>query len=175
MAKVSFNKLNLKVNINEVPVQIGEETIAVKQYLPLEEKLELITNVIESAHDIDINYANPMKIDVYLTIEIIKKYTDISFTEKQLENIPALYDKFISAGAWDIIRASIPEVELSELIRGAYRCGDAFYAYRNSIMGILDTIKQDYSDMDLNAQKIKETLTNKENMEMIETLLTKLN
>lgn len=175
MAKVSFNKLNLKVNNSEIPVQIGEETIAVKQYLPLEEKLELITNVIESAHDIDINYANPMKIDVYLTIEIIKKYTDISFTEKQLENIPALYDKFISAGVWDIIRASIPEVELSELIRGVYRCSDAFYAYRNSIMGILDTIKQDYSDMDLNAQKIKETLTNKENMEMIETLLTKLN
>jgi hypothetical protein len=47
MAKISFNKLGLKININEIPVQIGEETIAVKQYLPIEEKLQLISRVLE--------------------------------------------------------------------------------------------------------------------------------
>jgi hypothetical protein len=35
MAKVAFSKLKCKVNDTEVPVQIGEETIMVKQYLPI--------------------------------------------------------------------------------------------------------------------------------------------
>ena len=38
MAKVPFTKLKCKINTDEVPVQIGEETIAIKQYLPIQEK-----------------------------------------------------------------------------------------------------------------------------------------
>ena len=175
MAKVPFGKLNLKVNNNEIPVQIGEQTIAVKQYLPLEEKLKLIARVIENAHDIENNYANPMKTDVYLTIEIVKTYTDISFTEKQLEDIPGLYDKLISSQTWEVVRSNIPEVELSELVRGVYRTSEAFYTYRTSVLGILDTIKQDYSNLDFDVMNIKEKLSDPATVDMINNLLTKVN
>ena len=61
MAKVPFTKLKCKINIDEVPVQIGEETIAVKQYLPIQEKLGLIGKVVMAAHEQDENYSNPVK------------------------------------------------------------------------------------------------------------------
>lgn len=174
MAKVSFNKLGLKVNINEVPVQIGEETIAVKQYLPIEEKLQLISRVLEQAHDTENNFANPVKTDVYMILEIIEAYTNISFTDKQKEDIPCLYDKFICNNVWATIKASIPQTEYEDIQYGIYATTDAFYKYRNSIMGILDIVKQDYSDLDLDATKIKEKFSDPETAGMIKDILNKL-
>ena len=98
MAKVPFTKLKCKINENEIPVQIGEETIAVKQYLPIQEKLALISRVVEFAHEQDYNYSNPVKISVYRDLEIIFTYTNISFTDKQKEDLPKLYDMLYSSG-----------------------------------------------------------------------------
>ena len=42
MAKVTFNKLNLIKNTEIKNIYINENIIEVKQYLPVEEKLELI-------------------------------------------------------------------------------------------------------------------------------------
>lgn len=175
MAKVAFSKLNLKVNNEEIPVQIGEQTIAVKQYLPLEDKLHLIERVIEYSYDVNNNFANPMKIDTYMTIEIIKTYSNISFTEKQLENIPDLYDKIISNNLWPIIRDNIPEGELSEIVRGVYRTSEAFYTYRTSILGILENVATNYKDVDFNVMNLKDKLNDPETKSIIETLLTKIN
>ena len=86
MAKIPFTKLKCKINTDEVPVQIGEETIAVKQYLPIQEKLELISKVIMQAHEQDENYSNPIKAGVYRDLEVIFAYTNISFTDKQKED-----------------------------------------------------------------------------------------
>ena len=42
MAKVAFSKLGLKINNDVKTVVFNEQTIEVKQYLPIEEKLNLI-------------------------------------------------------------------------------------------------------------------------------------
>ena len=55
MAKTAYSKLKLKVNEEIVPVQIGEVTIGVKKYLPVQEKLTLIGRVIELSHDLENN------------------------------------------------------------------------------------------------------------------------
>ena len=65
MARIPFTKLKCKINTDEIPVQIGDETIAVKQYLPIQEKLELISKVIMQAHEQDENYSNPVKAGIY--------------------------------------------------------------------------------------------------------------
>ena len=175
MAKISFNKLGLKININEIPVQIGEETIAVKQYLPIEEKLQLISRVLEQAHDMENNFANPVKTDVYMILEIIEAYTNINFTDKQKEDIPNLYDKFICNNTWALIKAAIPQTEYDDIQYGVYATSEAFYKYRNSIMGILDNVKNNYADMDLDIMQLKNKLNDENTKQMIETLLTKVN
>ena len=43
MVKVTFNKLNLTKNTEIKNIDINENIIEVKQYLPVEEKLELIS------------------------------------------------------------------------------------------------------------------------------------
>ena len=63
MAKVSFTKLGLKKNEDVEIVEWNEQKIEVKQYLPIEDKLNLITAIIQNSID-DNGYYNPAKIYV---------------------------------------------------------------------------------------------------------------
>ena len=73
MAKVSLTKLGLKINQDIKNIEFNEQIIEVKQYLPINEKLELISSVINSAAD-ENNFSNPIKENVFLTLEIISLY-----------------------------------------------------------------------------------------------------
>ena len=81
MAKVSLTKLGLKVNQDIKNIEFNKQIIEVKQYLPINEKLELISSVINSAAD-ENNFSNPVKENVFLTLEILYHYTNINFTDK---------------------------------------------------------------------------------------------
>ena len=51
MAKVSFTKLGLKKNEDVEIVEWNEQKIEVKQYLPIEDKLDLVTKIINDSID----------------------------------------------------------------------------------------------------------------------------
>ena len=173
MPKIGFTKLGLKPNNEIQTIEFNEQTIEVKQYLPVEEKLELITKVLELSHDSN-NFSNPIKAQVYTALEMIDKYTNISFTEKQKENPTKLYDLLNGNGMLEKIIDAIPQTEYDEVIAGVYNTIDAVYAYQNSVLGILDTISQDYSNLNLDATEIQKKLADPENLELLKGIVTKL-
>ena len=173
MAKVSFTKLGLAKNQEVKKVEWGECTIEVKQYLPINEKLNLISNVINAAHD-ENNYSNPVKVDVYTTLEIMYAYTNINFTEKQKEDVTKLYDLIVSSGLYAKVLEAIPGNEYCNLLNAIKKSIDAIYAYQNSVMGILDTISTDYSNLNFDATEIQQKLADPNNMELLKNVLTKL-
>lgn len=173
MAKVSLTKLGLKVNQDIKNIEFNEQIIEVKQYLPVNDKLELISNVINSAHD-ENNFSNPVKVSVFTTLEIMYAYTNINFTDKQKEDPTKLYDMLISSGVVAAVVNAIPEAEYNEILRGVSDSIEAVYAYQNSIMGILDTISTDYSNLNFDATEIQKKLGDPENMELLKQVLTKL-
>lgn len=174
MAKVPFSKIKCKINTDEIPVQVGEETIAVKQYLPVQEKLALIGRVIEQAHDQDQNFANPLKVAVFEYLEVIYAYTDISFTAKQKENPAKLYDQLRSSGVLSLIWSNIPENERDDITYGINETIEAYYKYRNSVFGILDTINQDYKDLSLDTSEIQKNISDPENLKLLKNVLSKM-
>lgn len=175
MAKVSFSKLNLKPKYDEaVPVQIGDQTITVKKYLPVQEKLELIGKVAEYAHEEDYYFANPVKADIMTILEIIFAYTDINFTDKQKEDVPKLYDILYTNGIIDEVIKAIPTEEVDTIIAGVHDTLEAWYKYQNSVLGVLSTIKQDYSNTDFDIAHLQEALSNGENIEFVKELMSKL-
>jgi hypothetical protein len=175
MAKTAYSKLKLKVNEEIVPVQIGEVTIGVKKYLPVQEKLALIGRVIELAHDLENNYSNPVKVEIYTILEVIKAYTDITFTEKQEEDIPKLYDQFISSGAWDTILEAIPENEYSTIQWGVTTCIESIYKYRNSVLGILDSMQTDYEGLNFDIEELTQKIGDPNTVAFVKDVLTKIN
>ena len=173
MPKIGFTKLGLKPN-NEIQyIEFNEQTIEVKQYLPVEEKLELITKVLELSHDSN-NFSNPVKVSVYTTLEIIEKYTNVNFTEKQKENPTKLYDLLVGNGFAAAVIKAIPEPEYDEILTGIKQTIKSVYKYQNSVLGILDTISQDYSNLNLDATEIQKKLADPNNMELLKGIMTKL-
>ena len=173
MAKVSLTKLGLKVNQDVKDIEFNGQIIEVKQYLPVNDKLELISNVINSAHD-ENNFSNPVKVSVFTTLEIMYAYTNINFTEKQKEDPTKLYDMLISSGLVTEVFRAIPEEEYHEIVSGVEDSIEAIYAYRNSVLGILDNITNDYDGMNLDATNIYNKLADPDNMDLIKQVLTKL-
>ena len=173
MAKVSLTKLGLKVNQDIKNIEFNEQIIEVKQYLPINEKLELISSVINSAAD-ENNFSNPVKENVFLTLEILYHYTNINFTDKQKEDPVKLYDLVVSSGLVNKVTDLIPEEELDEVINGVAQSIKAIYTYKNSVLGILESISQDYSDLNLDATEIQQKLADPDNMALLKQILTKL-
>ena len=173
MAKVSLTKLGLKVNQEVKNIEFNEQIIEVKQYLPVNDKLELISNVINSAHD-ENNFSNPVKVSVFTTLEIMYAYTNINFTDKQKEDPTKLYDMLISSGLVSEIIHLIPEVEYHEILCGISDSIEAIYSYKNSLFGIIEAVSADYSNLDLNATAIQEKLSDSNNMDLLRQVLAKL-
>ncbi len=174
MAKVPFTKLGLTKNQNVEIIKWNEQDIEVKQYLPINDKLELVSNVINFAHDGNANYSNPVQVEVYTALEILYTYTNINFTEKQKEDTAKLYDLVTGSGLLAAIIKAIPKEEYVSIIKGIRTSINAIYAYQNSVMGVLEAVSTDYSDLNLDALNIKEALGDPENLTLLKNVLTKL-
>ena len=173
MAKVSLTKLGLKVNQDIKTINFNEQIIEVKQYLPINEKLELISNVINMSHDSN-NFANPVKVNVFTTLEILYAYTNINFTDKQKEDAAKLYDIVVSSGLVEKVLKVIPEEEYISILDGVAESIEAIYTYKNSLLGIIESVTQDYEGLSLDANKIYSDLANPENMELLKGSMAKL-
>ena len=173
MAKVPFSKLNLKKIDKVQVVTINGLEVEVKQYLPVAEKLELIANVLNNSAD-DNNFANPVKVEVFANLEIMYAYTNISFTDKQKEDPTKLYDLLEENGMIAEVIAAIPENEYALLLGWIDETIEAFYTYRNSVMGIMEQISADYSNLSLDATEIQQKLADPQNLELLKNVMTKL-
>lgn len=173
MAKVSFTKLKLTKKEEFKDLIYNEQTIQVKQYLPINDKLILISNVINAAQD-SMDYANPVKVEIFANLEIVYNYTNISFTDKQKEDPAKLYDLLESNGLLNSIMELIPEEEYSFLIESIDECIESIYSYVNSARGIMESIVADYENTDLEASEIEGKIKNPENLKLLREVLTKL-
>ena len=173
MAKVSFSKLGLKTNNEIVNIHFNDQVIEVKQYISVNDKLKLISEVINNTID-EHNFCNPVKVKVYLALGILDYYTNINFTEKQKEDPVKLYDCFQSSKLLHQICSAIPEEEFNDLTKGAWNSINAIYTYNNSAMGIMDNLGKDYSSLNFDASAIQEKLGNAENVEFLKEVLAKL-
>lgn len=174
MAKVSFNKLGLKINSQVETVDFNGETIEVKQYLPIQQKLKMIGDILNAAHETENNYSNPVKVEVLIALEIIFNYTNINFTDKQKEDSPKLYDLLYSSGLVNQIIQKIPSSEVAFVASGVRETSKAIYDYRHSLLGILDATREDYSNLNYDAAEIQKKLADPENMAFLKDVLTKL-
>lgn len=173
MAKIPFSKLGVKID-NEVSLlSWGEYEIEIKKYLPMNEKADMISRIINLSVD-DNGYYNPLQIKMYLTLETVYAYSNISFTEKQKENVVKLYDIVLSSGLFDKIIELIPENEWKDLQNTIFDTITNIYEYKNSVLGILEAVNNDYSNLNLDATEIQAKLGDPENLALLKQILTKL-
>ena len=175
MAKIPFSKLNLKKVKDEVKIiKFNDMDIEVKQYLPVNDKLQLIVNVITNAADGN-RFYNPIKIEAFSTLEVLFMYTNLTFTDAQKKDLSKLFDICVSNGLVKEVMATIPKNELDGLLELVYTSADNIYNQMNSAVGILENLRTgDFGDLAQQATDIQQKLADPKNLELLRDVLTKL-
>lgn len=118
MANLKYSKLKLKVNKEVQSVSFvtdsGEEfEIEVKQYLPIVEKIALVTEVVNKS--VVNGIIRKDLLGCYLSLGIIYNYTNLEFTEKALEKDGSLFDELESNGLIAVVIDGMDPQEREEL------------------------------------------------------------
>lgn len=113
MAKITYASLKLKTNTDVKIVDFNGNKIEVLQYLPITEKYDLVSIVLQETKED--NLYSPIRLDMLFHLFLIFSYTNITFTEKQKEDLPKLYDTLLSSGLLDMVLAAIPDEEYAVL------------------------------------------------------------
>lgn len=169
MAKVPFSKLGLKVNNDITIITFNDYDIEVKHYLPFKEKTELASNIINYSVD-DNGFYNPLKVKLYMVLEVVYAYTNLTFTPKMKEDPFKLYDALVSSGLFEQIIHAIDPGDWAAIQKDVWDTIENIYNYRNSAMGILEMISTDYSNLQLNAEDITDKLLNPESLSTLKAL-----
>ena len=111
---------------------------------------------------------------MFKLIEIIKHYTNINFTDKQLEDTTKLYDLLSSSGLGDEILTVIPETELNFIEDTLFDTVDSIYKYNNSIFCIFDAVTADYQNLNFDVSELQKNISNPENLTLLKDVVTKL-
>ena len=178
MAKVTFTKIKPSIDneiVKKTFINADGESIEyeVKYYLPIKEKIDLISNVINQSVD-DNGFYNPIRVKLYMTLEVIYAYTNISFTAKQKEDPFKLYDLFISSGLFDEIVKCMSERDWCEIQDNVWHTIENVYKYKNSLMGILNTVVADYDNLNLDIATIQEQLADPNNIGFLKQVMEKM-
>lgn len=173
MAKVSLIKIT-PIKSGEIKeVEINGEKVQVRQYLPTAEKIALTERVLAGAFD-ESNRYSMFRLNLLMEIEIIKTYTNFNITEKQMENIPNLYDLLVLNNIIKQVNENIPDEELIELRDKIYDEADNLEKYLNSFAGIMKLITTDYSNVSMDVDETMKKIDNPEAFKTIKEILDKI-
>ena len=60
------------------------------------------------------------------------------------------------------------------LFRSINESIEAVYKYQNSVLGVLDSVAQDYSNLEFDASKIQQELADPQNLELLKGIMSRL-
>ena len=167
MAKITFSKLNLKLNKDEEKIKIGENEITVRKYLPQVEKAELISFVIERSLDEKTGCFSPIRLETYFALAVVKWYTDITFTDKQIDEAAKTYDVLESNGIFKQIYAAIPQDEFDYIDNAVAETAEDIANYNHSLAGILAFASDSTNNLSEQIDKVLAQVKNKEGIELL--------
>ena len=120
-------------------IKVNDEIINVKDYLPFEDKSEIIQIAYQEAID-STNFFDEAKFDVLRMLYCVFYYTDIKFTNEEKAEPFKLYDKLYVDGIINMVKDAIPEEEFSILDDYAYTYTRDKQDYDQSFRGIVDKV-----------------------------------
>lgn len=170
---LKYSDLNIEMNKDIKLIEWNGKNIEVKQYLPVEKKLQMISEILLNASESeDTNsFKNDIKINLFIVLALIQNYTNVQFTALEKKEFCKLYDEIYSSGLCDCIINAIPKQEYDLIIKGVYGCAEAIYNYKNSFMGVLETVSSDYSQLDMSVEDLQKKLTDIPDLEVLQNVL----
>lgn len=134
----NFKDMKLTINNTIKEIDIAGQKVAVKQYLPAEDKNSILENAMQQADQGTI--LNTYNLDVLFHLYLVLKYTDIEFSDEDREDMLALYDILESNNIIDVVVANIPEEEYNTLRDNLLDMVEHYLTYRNSARALVEQL-----------------------------------
>ena len=144
MKEVDFKSLNLKVNDSVKTININGIDIEIRNYLPIEDKMDLIQIALQQAEN-TIGY-DTILIDVYFHLYLVYFYTNIKFTEEEKAEPLKLFDILDSNNIISIVASSIPSAEFEDMKDYLYSQLENNSKFKTSLIYILDILMNKIKD-----------------------------
>lgn len=174
MAKVSLNKVTPIKNIDPKVINIGGEEITVIQYLPMADKISFVENVMSKAIDVNTGVSSPIRLEVQFYLELIRVYTNISLTDKMLENAAKTYDMLECNHIIEAVIEAIPEQEFDTIFEYVMESITHAETYNTSFAGVLKATSQNYTETEADVTALLSQLTEVQDSKILQDVLTKL-
>ena len=128
---VKFNELNLTLNNEIKKVNVNGIEINVMQYLPVEDKVNLVQIALQQA--MVNNMYDEALIEAYFYTYMVMYYTDLEFTDEEKAEPLKIYDLLESNNVFEAIFNEIPEYEYDDVFQYLTQQIDINIRYQTSL------------------------------------------
>lgn len=167
---LNLDKISYQDKIENEEITYDGQTFNVRSWIPMEDKLALIGNIINASID-DNTFYNPARLHIFYVMNMVKEYTDIDFKEM---NIMYAYDLLDVSGLWDIIERYIDENEIHFIKQNIKETITNIYAYKNSVLGMVDAMNQKSEDLKVDGEALQKVIGDPENLTLVKQILDNL-
>lgn len=167
---LNLDKISYQDKIENKEIAYDGQTFNVRSWIPMEDKLALIGNIINASID-DNTFYNPARLHIFYVMNMVKEYTDIDFKEM---NIMYAYDLLDVSGLWDIIEKYIDENEINFIKQNIKETITNIYAYKNSVLGMIDAMNQKSEDLKVDGEALQKVIGDPENLTLVKQILDNL-
>lgn len=163
---MKYSELNLSRKNEIKTIKIGEAEIQVLQYLPIEDKIDLIDIALQNAKENGIY--DEMKLDMYFNLYLVFMYTNLEFSDEERADLAKLYDELESNGIFlDIIEA-MDQDEYNNLIDYLEIMKENNQVYMTSAAALLQSFIQDLPQNAATAAEIVDNFDKEKYKEVVE-------
>ena len=167
---LNLDKISYQDKIENKEITYDGQTFNVRSWIPMEDKLALIGNIINASID-DNTFYNPARLHIFYVMNMVKEYTDIDFKDM---NIMYAYDLLDVSGLWDTIEKYIDENEINFIKQNIKETITNIYAYKNSVLGIIDAMNQKSEDLKVDGEALQKVIGDPENLTLVKQILDNL-
>ena len=139
---MKYSDLKLKIKTETSIVKINDNTeIEVLQYLPIEDKIDLIQIALQKS--LENGIYNEIKLDMYFNLYIVYMYSNLEFTDEEKEDEFKLYNELQSNDIIVHVIAGMEDGEYDCLLDYLKSIQEANEVYRTSVAALLQSVIQD--------------------------------
>lgn len=163
--KISFKDLGLVVDEKVTTLTFNGKEIKMRNYLPINEKVDFISYVFNNSIDEESNTFSPIRMNTFFEVGLIRWYTNIDFSEEELDEIEKTCDKLKSSGLVTKVRTNIDYAEYNLIYSLALETIQDYEKFANSFVGMMQAMSQENNLMSKELDDIISKISNKEGIE----------
>lgn len=168
MGLINYKDIDFNKSINkELTIfDFNGSEVAIVPYLSINDKYDLVMTTINKSYGDGIY--NPLKIKMCFELGLVYKYSNIVFTQDELDDEVALYDVLCRSGLLELIKNHIDKEELEKVYTYLYETlskieenQSHFFSVINNLIQELPTISDKLKDLtqNLSGEKIQNFLS----------------